>query len=193
MNNNRKLLELANSVLFSLPSTPVLRYGDEIGMGDNLALKERTSVRTPMQWAPDTAGGFSASGKAIVPVIDTGVYGYRTVNVAAELKQPNSLLNWTRVLIKVHKQCQEISFGRRKIIDTRNAHILAMRYEWQGSKLLVIHNFSKDNQKLSVTKRDAGGSVLKNLFSSGENLKTGKDNIHVALEGYGYRWYKVLP
>lgn len=193
MNNDRKLIELAYSTLFSLPSTPVIGYGDEIGMGDNLALKERESVRTPMLWTSDTAGGFSTTGKSIIPVIDTGKYGYKSINVDIETKQPNSLLNWTRLIIKVHKQCPEISFGNRKILETGNSHILAIRYEWQGKKLLVIHNFSKESQKLSLTKRDSGGSKLINLFSSGENLKTGKVNIHVGLEGYGYRWYKVQP
>ena len=193
LGNNRKLIELANSALFSLPGTPVIRYGDEIGMGDNLTLKERMSVRTPMQWSADTAGNFSASGRAIIPVIDTGQYGYKSINVENESKQPRSFFNWTRFLIKVHKQSPEISYGNRKILQIRNAHILAMRYEWQGKTLLVIHNFSKDSQKFSLQKKDAGGSVLKNLFSSGENLKTGKKNIHVAVEGYGYRWYKVQP
>ncbi len=193
MNNDRKLIELAYSILFSLPSTPVIRYGDEIGMGDNLALKERGSVRTPMQWNSDTAANFSSTGKAIIPVIDTGKYGYKNINVDNETKQPRSLLNWTRLIIKVHKQCPEISFGSMKILETGNAHILVIRYEWQGKKLLVIHNFSKENQKLSLTKREAGGSKLINLFSSGENLKTGKVNIHLGMEGYGYQWYKVQP
>ena len=97
------------------------------------------------------------------------------------------------MIIKVHKQCPEISFGSRKILETDNSHLLVIRYEWQGTKLLVIHNFSKESQKLSLNKKDSGGSILKNLFSSGENLKTGKKNIHVGLEGYGYRWYKVQP
>lgn len=193
MNNNRKLIELAYSTLFSLPGTPVIRYGEEIGMGDNLALKDRESVRTPMQWSADTAGNFTPTGKAIIPVIDSGSYGYKNINVDKQTKQSNSLLNWTRLIIKVHKQCPEISFGSRKILETDNSHLLVIRYEWQGTKLLVIHNFSKESQKLSLNKKDSGGSILKNLFSSGENLKTGKKNIHVGLEGYGYRWYKVQP
>ncbi len=191
MNNNMKQLELAYSVLFSLPGTPVIRYGDEIGMGDNLVLNERSSVRTPMQWDTAKNGGFSTGDNTIMPVIDSGSFGYKTVNVLTEQKQPRSLLNWTRKIISVHKQCPEISFGNSNIVETSNSHLLAMRYEWQGTVLLVIHNFSKDSQKLSLKKGDAGGSKLKNFFSSGDNLKTGKDNLHFALEGYGYRWYKV--
>ena len=100
LGDDRRRLELAYSAMFTLPGTPVIRYGDEIGMGDNLSLPERMSVRTPMQWSSEPQGGFSKAVKPFLPVIDDPVYGFRRVNVAAQRRDPDSLLNWTERLRK---------------------------------------------------------------------------------------------
>ena len=118
MLGNRPQLELAYSLLFTLPGTPVIRYGDEIGMGDDLALKERLTVRTPMQWSDEPQGGFSTAEKTVLPVIDTGVYAFGNVNVAVQRRDPDSLLNWTERLIRMRKECPEIGWGSCKVLHT---------------------------------------------------------------------------
>jgi maltose alpha-D-glucosyltransferase/alpha-amylase len=108
LGGDRRRIELAYSLMFTLPGTPVLRYGDELGMGDNLALPERTSCRTPMQWSGEPHGGFTKNKKPIVPVIDDGPYGYQHVNAADQRRDPNSMLNWTERIIRMRKEVPEI-------------------------------------------------------------------------------------
>ena len=115
MPGDRRHLELAYSLLFSLPGTPVIRYGDEIGMGEDLNLNERDSVRTPMQWSDEAQAGFSAAQSTIHPVITTGEYDYKQVNVEAQRRNPNSLLNWTGHMIRLRKECPEIGWGSCEI------------------------------------------------------------------------------
>src|SRR5262249_26425542 len=116
MIGNRPQLELAYSLLFALPGTPVLRYGDEIGMGDDLELSERNSVRTPMQWSDDLQAGFSTARKTVLPVIRKGPYGYERINVEAQRRDVNSLLNWTERIIRLRKECPEIGWGTYKVL-----------------------------------------------------------------------------
>src|SRR5437016_87463 len=118
MLGSRPQLELAYSLMFSLPGTPVIRYGDEIGMGDDLKLPERNPVRTPMQWSDELHGGFSTAAKTILPVIDDGVWGYQRINVAAQQRDPDSMLNWTERMIRLRKECPEIGWGRCTILNT---------------------------------------------------------------------------
>src|SRR5205823_2938193 len=115
MLGNRAQFELAYSLMFSLPGTPVLRYGDEIGMGDNLSLPERNSVRTPMQWSDDAQGGFSVATKTILPVISKGPWNYERVNVEAQRRDLNSLLNWTERMVRLRKECPEFGWGDYRI------------------------------------------------------------------------------
>jgi maltose alpha-D-glucosyltransferase/alpha-amylase len=111
LDNNRERLELAFSLLFTLPGTPVLQYGDEIGMGDDLALPERECARTPMQWSSRKHGGFSSSGRVIRPVVSDPIYGYKRVNVSEQRRDPQSLLNWMERKIRMRRECPEISWG----------------------------------------------------------------------------------
>jgi maltose alpha-D-glucosyltransferase/alpha-amylase len=101
-NGDRRRLELAYSLMFTLPGTPVIRYGDELGIGDNLDLPERVCARTPMQWSTEPHAGFTRSDKPVVPVIEGGPYGYRHVNAAAQRRDPNSMLNWMERIIRMH-------------------------------------------------------------------------------------------
>jgi maltose alpha-D-glucosyltransferase/alpha-amylase len=127
LNGDRRRIELANSLLFTLPGTPVIRYGDELGMGDNLALPERVCARTPMQWSTEPHAGFTKSERPVVPVIDTGAYGYQHVNAAAQRRDPNSLLNWTERIIRMRKEVPEIGLGNFQVIDTREKSVLIIR------------------------------------------------------------------
>jgi maltose alpha-D-glucosyltransferase / alpha-amylase len=191
MLGNQPQLELAYSLLFSLPGTPVIRYGDEIGMGDDLSLKERAAVRTPMQWTDAPNAGFSTGAKTIHPVISDGAYRYDQVNVEKQRRDPNSLLSWTACMIRLRKECPEIGWGEWTILPTGSPNLLAMRYDWRGNSLVVVHNFSEKSQEAKIKPGVNGGKKLVSLLNKDEST-AGDSGIHrLALEAYGYRWYRV--
>jgi maltose alpha-D-glucosyltransferase/alpha-amylase len=180
-------LRLAYSVMFTLPGTPVLRYGDEIGMGDDLSLSERNAARTPMQWSDEPQGGFTKSDKPVLPVIDDPIYGYQRLNAAILRRDPESLLNWTERMIRMRTECPEIGWGDWKILGTRNPAVLAIRYDWRNNSVVVIHNFSDQPQSVVI---DVGENTLVSLLSHDHSeSRAGKHRI--TLEGYDYRWFRV--
>jgi maltose alpha-D-glucosyltransferase/alpha-amylase len=180
---------LAHSVLFSLPGTPVIRYGDEIGMGDDLRLEQREAVRTPMQWSSDRQAGFTTANETTVPVIDTGDYSYRHVNVESQQRDRDSQLNWMRDLIRVRKQTPEIGWGDWRLLDT-DSHVLALRYDWRGSTVVTAQNFSDSPCDVHLD-ADERGRILVDLGSPTE-LQADADGVHpIALEAYGTRWYRA--
>jgi maltose alpha-D-glucosyltransferase/alpha-amylase len=190
MLGNQNQLQMAYSLMFSLPGTPVLRYGDEIGMGDDLHLAERNSVRTPMQWSDEHQAGFSNAKKTVLPVISDGPYSYQRVNVEAQRRDPRSMLNWTERMIRLRKECPEIGWGDYKIVGTNDSSVLAIRYEWRNNSIIVIHNFSDKQRTISV---DAGkdGERLSNLVA-GEHSQARQNGRHkIVIEAFGYRWYRV--
>jgi maltose alpha-D-glucosyltransferase/alpha-amylase len=111
MQGDRRRLELAYSLMMTLPGTPVFRYGDEIAMGDNLDLPERDCARTPMQWSDELQAGFTKSDKPVIPVVAEGPYGFEHVSVAAQMREPNSLMDWTERMIRMRKEVPEIGWG----------------------------------------------------------------------------------
>src|ERR1700756_3739362 len=125
LGGDRRRLELAYSLMFTLPGTPVIRYGDEIAMGDDLSLPERNCARTPMQWSTEPQGGFTKNAKPILPVISGGPYGFEHVNVAQQRRDANSLLNWMERMIRMRKEVPEIGWGDFSILDTRTPEVLA--------------------------------------------------------------------
>jgi maltose alpha-D-glucosyltransferase / alpha-amylase len=191
MLQDRKHLELAYSSIFALPGTPVLRYGDEIGMGDNLELNERDAVRTPMQWGDEDQAGFSTAKELIHPVIEEGDYTYRRVNVEHQRRDENSLLNWTARMIRHRKECPEIGWGTWEILQTGSPAVLAIRYDWQGTSVVVVHNYSNQAVEARITPGVKRGEVLANLLvvDTSRADKSGKHKI--SLEPFGYRWYRV--
>lgn len=189
-NNDRRKLELAYSLLFALPSTPVIRYGDEIGMGDDLALKERESVRTPMQWADSSQGGFSKASKTVRPVIDTGSYSYKLVNVRNQLADSGSLLNWTIRMVSLRDSLPGQGRGAWKLVASGSSHVLAMQYDWEDESLITFHNFSEQAQEVKI-KSDKETQRLNNLLKSEEIFISANAPYSYNLEGYGYRWYKI--
>ena len=132
MLNNPAMEKMAYSLLLSLPNTPVIRYGEEIGMGDNLAMNERESVRSPMQWDSSKNAGFSTAAVTVNPIIDTGVFAYQMVNVAKEQSDKGSLLSFIKHAIAVHKQLPQISYGNWNIIDVKSNSVLCIQNQWQG-------------------------------------------------------------
>jgi maltose alpha-D-glucosyltransferase / alpha-amylase len=186
MLGDRARLELAYSLLFSLPGAPVLRYGEELGMGENLRLKERNAIRTPMQWSPEHAGGFSSSGELVRPAIAAGRYSYREVNVQSELRDPASLLRWLIELIRVRKRCPEIGAGEWRVLALRNRHVLGLVYEREPSSAVVcVHNLDERPQVVTLP-LDAPRLV---------SLLDGRDltgpRPEAQLDPFGYRWYRA--
>jgi maltose alpha-D-glucosyltransferase/alpha-amylase len=191
MMGNQPQLELAYSVMFSLPGTPVIRYGDEIGMGDDLSLKERHAVRTPMQWTDEPQAGFSTGSKTVHPVISKGPYRYDQVNVEKQRRDPGSLLSWTANMIRIRKECPEIGWGDWTILQTGCSSVLAMRYDWRGNSLVVIHNFDDKSQEVKIKPDVEGGAKLVSLLHKDESDAAETGIHHISVEAYGYRWYRV--
>ena len=191
MLGDRRHVELANSAMFALPGTPVLRYGDEIGMGEDLALKERESVRTPMQWSDQPNAGFSTARKLVHPVISEGPFGYRNVNVDAQRRDPGSLLNWMIKMIRVRKECPEIGCGEWTFVEVGARGVLAICYSWRGNRLVVIHNFTREPQQLKLRMEGEGGDLLVNLLENDDSRADRNGRHQVALPAYGYKWYRV--
>jgi len=188
LGNDRRRLELANSLLFTLPGTPIVRYGDEIGMGDDLTLPERYPVRTPMQWSSQRHGGFTTARRPIRPVIDDEVFGYRKVNVADQRRDPNSMLNWTERIIRTRKECPEIGWGAWKLLARLPEHVLGIRYDWNTRTTIALHNFCDSPTTVRIS--DSGCDTMVNLLSQ-ERSDADKNGRHtIELEPYGYRWLR---
>jgi len=193
LGGDRRRIELAYSLMFTLPGTPVVRYGDELGMGDNLALPERTSCRTPMQWSREPRGGFTKNNKPVVPVIDEGPYSYEHVNAADQRRDPNSLLNWTERIIRMRKEVPEIGWGDFKILDVGDKSVLAMRYDWRNNSVLILHNFAPAPREIEfatgLAKND--GDRLISLLSDDHSTRVPNGKHRVCLDAYDYRWYRI--
>lgn len=191
MLGNRLQTELAYSLLFSLPGTPVIRYGDEVGMGDALALKERQAVRTPMQWSANKNAGFSAADDIVNPVIADGPYGYDMMNVETQRRSPDSLLNWMTTLIRLRKECNEIGWGEWRILETGHPSVLGMYYRWQNSSLVTLHNFHEKILEVHLDFKHEKESKLIDLMSVEESVADSKGVHHIRLAAYGYRWFRA--
>ena len=191
MMGSRKQTEFAYSLMFSLPGTPVIRYGDEIGMGENLALEERNSVRTPMQWSAEKNAGFSSADKLVHPVIDQGEYGYKHVNVEIQQRTSGSMLNWMTSLIRLRQDCVEIGLGEWKIIETDVPVVMCMRYEYEGSCLCIFHNFDSKAHACKVEFRHPNMYKLINMMAMDESVADENGIHHIRLDPYGYKWYRA--
>jgi maltose alpha-D-glucosyltransferase/alpha-amylase len=191
VNNDRRRIELAYSLLFTLPGTPMLQYGDEIGMGDNLSLPERECARTPMQWSADRNGGFSTGRRTVRPVISDPIYGYQRVNVEAQRRDPHSLLNWVERKIRMRKECPEISWGNWKILKTNADDVLVMEYTWHDHSLIVLHNFVDQPRAVRIPVSTAGTQLLVDLLWTNDS-RAGEHGYHeIELEPYAYRWFRA--
>jgi maltose alpha-D-glucosyltransferase/alpha-amylase len=193
LDGDRRRIELAYSLMFTLPGAAVIRYGDELGMGDDLSLPERQCARTPMQWSTEPNAGFTKSESPVLPVIVAGPYGYGHVNAAAQRRDPESLLNWTERIIRMRKEIPEIGWGRFDPVATGDSSVLAIRYEWRNNAVLFIHNLGSAPREISLTMKtpEANGSLLVNLLSEDHSQAPADGRHRLMLEGYGYRWYRV--
>jgi maltose alpha-D-glucosyltransferase/alpha-amylase len=191
LQGDRRRLELAYSMMMGLPGTPVLRYGDEIGMGENLKLPERNCARTPMQWSAEPHGGFTTSDSPVLPVISGGAYGFEHVNVAQQRRDPNSLMNWMERMIRMRKEVPEVGWGDFHILTTRTAEVLAIRYDWRNNSVMVVHNLSATPREVLVDVGIPDSGCLVNLLSGDNSTAEASGKHRLLLEPYGYRWFRV--
>jgi maltose alpha-D-glucosyltransferase/alpha-amylase len=189
---DRRRIELAYSLMLTLPGTPVIRYGDELGMGDDLSLPERNCARTPMQWSTEPHAGFTKSSKPAAHVISSGPYGYEHVNAAQQRREPNSLLNWTERMIRMRKEVPEIGWGDFQLLTTGDESVLAIRYDWRNNSVVFVHNLmgTPREVKFAVGLPDEDAGCLVNLLSE-DHSRSRDSRHHMLLEGFGYRWFRV--
>lgn len=191
LQGDRRRLELAYSLMMGLPGTPVLRYGDEIGMGENLRLPERNCARTPMQWSAEPQGGFTKSEKPILPVISGGAYGFEHVNVAQQRRDPDSLMNWMERMIRMRKEAPEVGWGEFTVLQTRRPEVLAIRYDWRNNSVVVVHNLSAEPREVLLDVGVEDSRCLVNLLSQENSDADAAGKHRLLLEPYGYRWFRV--
>jgi maltose alpha-D-glucosyltransferase / alpha-amylase len=191
LGGNARRLKLAYSLMFALPGTPVFWYGEEIGMGDDLSLPERNSVRTPMQWSDETNGGFSTAppDTLVRPVVSEGAFGYRRVNVAAQRDLPGSLMEDLQRLVRVRRACPEIGWGTCTVLPSDETSVLALRYDWEGDALIILHNLSDRETETTLPVDDL--HRLRPLFGSREDRDMRDARGPIALDGYGYQWLRA--
>jgi trehalose synthase len=187
-------LRMAWSLMLSLPGTPVIFMGDEIGMGENLSIPDRMSVRVPMQWSDARNGGFSsAPAKELVRPVRGGRFGPKHVNVAAQRRDDDSLLNFLERLIRRRKETPEFGWGSSTLIETAAGQLFAHRCDWQGSKVAAVHNLSGTKARaaidLGVTKGER--IAIDDLLEQREHSPNADGTLDVELEGYGYLWLRV--
>ncbi|KMM44998.1 trehalose synthase [Cellulomonas sp. A375-1] len=166
LDNSRKEIELAHALLLSLPGSPCLYYGDEIGMGDNIWLPDRDAVRTPMQWTPDRNAGFSVAdpGKLYLPLVQSLVFHYGHTNVEAQLAQPTSLLHWVRGMLSVRKQHPAMGLGEFRVVPSDNESVLTFTRSTAEETVLVVANLAATARSARVTIADAPGAELHDVF-----------------------------
>jgi maltose alpha-D-glucosyltransferase/alpha-amylase len=194
LGNDRRRLELAHSIMLTLPGTPVLRYGDEIGMGDDLSLPARESVRTPMQWSGAPNGGFSTApaDSLVLPMQADEVYGWQRVNVEAQRRDPDSLLNWLERALRRRLECPEFSLGQCTWIDSGHPAVLAHRCDLEGNAVFALHNLGSRRATVELALEDGAGAVSDILRHDRHELQE-PGRYRVTLEPYGYRWLRQDP
>ncbi|HEY8550125.1 MAG TPA: alpha-glucosidase C-terminal domain-containing protein, partial [Vicinamibacterales bacterium] len=194
LENDRQRIELLNSLLFSLPGTPVVYYGDEIGMGDNVFLGDRNGVRTPMQWTADRNAGFSRADPARLfapPIMDV-VYGYQALNVEAQERSPSSLLNWMRRIIAIRKQHPVFGRGSIEFFEPENPRILAFVREYAGDRVLVIANLARSVQPVELDLSAYAGLVPVEMFERTVFPRLGHTPQFFTLGPYGVYWFSLV-
>lgn len=195
LDNDTNQMELFTALLLSLPGSPVLYYGDEIGMGDNIWLGDRDGVRTPMQWTPDRNAGFSQAnpGKLALPVIMDPVFGFSSVNVEAQSESPSSLLQWTRRMIAIRKQHAAFGLGDFYDLGGSNPSVLSYLRSYGDDVMLCINNLSRFPQPVELELHAYSGYSPIEMFGGVEFPSIGKLPYLLTLAGYGFYWFRLTP
>ena len=191
LEGDRDRMELLYSLLFTLPGSPVLLYGEEIGLGDDQRIPGRGAVRVAMQWTPGPHAGFTA-GDPAVPLVTDGPFGPDRVNVATERRAPESLLNWMERAIRARKELPELGWGTWRVLDTDHPAVLALRRDWQGQGVLALHNLGREPVKVGVELGDdvEAGRPMAELLGN-RHHEPATSGQPLALGGFGYRWLRL--
>lgn len=190
LDNDRRKIQLANAILFSLPGSPIIYYGDEIGMGDNIDLPDRNGVRTPMQWSAKPGAGFSEADPADfwLPVIEDETYGYQTVNVAQQKQDPNSLFNTMKHLIATRKAYAVFGRGDCRFLDLDNKAILAYHRRYEGQHCLVVANLAGQTQMVNLPLPEFVGQTPRDMLSAQSLTPINQTSYRLTLAPYQYYW-----
>jgi maltose alpha-D-glucosyltransferase / alpha-amylase len=193
MENGRRQIELLHSLLFSLPGSPVLYYGDEIGMGDNVHLGDRGGVRTPMQWTGDRNAGFSRANPSALyqAIILDPIYHYQAVNVEAQLASPTSLLNWVRRLIKVRREHKVFGRGNLEFIPCHNRHAVAYVRAYEDQAVLIVNNLSRFSQPVELDLSRYAGMSLTEIAGNVRFPTISELPYLVTLGPHGFYWFRL--
>ncbi|HEY3162242.1 MAG TPA: maltose alpha-D-glucosyltransferase [Vicinamibacterales bacterium] len=193
MENSRRRIELMNSLLFSMPGTPVIYYGDEIGMGDNVYLGDRNGVRTPMQWSSDRNGGFSRCdpGRLFLPAIMDPVYGYDAINVEAQERAPFSLLHWMKRMIALRKQHPVFGRGSIQFVPTDNRKVLTYARRLGDDIVLCVANLARTVQPVEIPLREFAGLTPVEMLGRTEFPRIAENPYFLTLAPYGFYWFQL--
>ncbi len=193
LNNDRRKIELLYTILFSLPGTPVLYYGDEIGMGDNIYLGDRFGVRTPMQWNMNLNAGFSDANpqKLFLPIITDPVYRYESVNVATHEENPSSLMWWIKNVLSMRKRLNVFGRGDMKFIESSNAKVLCFVRSHESQRIIVVANLSQFSQATTLNLAEFKDCDITEVFSQNQFLNVAEGEYSITIGPYGYFWFQV--
>jgi maltose alpha-D-glucosyltransferase/alpha-amylase len=194
MERDRRRIELMNFLLFTMPGTPVIYYGDEIGMGDNIHLGDRNGVRTPMQWSPDRNAGFSKADpeRLVLPTIMDPLYGYEAINVEAQSRDPHSLLNWTRRMLAVRGKHKAFGRGTLRFLYPKNRKILAYLREGDGETILCVANLARSPQAVEIDLSEYAEWVPIELNNGSLFPPIGQLTYLLTLPPYGFYWFVLV-
>jgi maltose alpha-D-glucosyltransferase/alpha-amylase len=194
LDNGRDEIELMHAILFSLPGSPVLYYGDEIAMGDNVFLGDRDGVRTPMQWTGDRNGGFSRADFAqlYAPPLMDPVYGFQAVNIEAQLRTPTSMLRWLHRFIALRKEHPVFGFGTYEPIETTNPRIFAHLRRFEDDLMLCVHNLARSAQAVELDLREYEGRYPVELFGHSRFPRIGELPYLLTLGSRGFYWFELV-
>jgi maltose alpha-D-glucosyltransferase/alpha-amylase len=190
LGNDPRRIRLVLALTLALPGTPVLLYGDEIGMGEDLSLHGRLAVRSPMQWSARPNGGFSRAKELYRPMHADGEYGYRNVNVVDQRHDPDSLSAWMTRAIQIRRECPELGWGEWEILDVGDTRVLGLSHRWREGRVVTLHNLSADDVRVTLPEDLdlTGVEEIRLMFGEGP----AEAGMETELAGYGYRWLRLL-
>jgi maltose alpha-D-glucosyltransferase/alpha-amylase len=193
LENDRRRIELMNGMLMSLPGTPIIYYGDEIGMGDNVHLGDRNGVRTPMQWSGGWNAGFSNADPETLysPLILNPVYGYQSINVQSQKRSEHSLLSWMKRIIRVRRSISAFGRGSIEFLYPANHRVLAYVRQWGGETVLVVNNLSSAAQAVELDLRRYKGNILIELFGKNVFPRVGELPYLLTMGPYQFYWFRL--
>jgi len=193
LGSDRRRIEMIYSLQVTLPGTPVVRYGEEIGMGDDLSLPERDAIRTPMQWTADANAGFSVAPADELrrPVITRGAFGHRKINVAAQRRDPLSLLMWMERMLHTLRECPEFAMGTCSPVDSGDPSVLALHYDAPGGAMLAVTNLGGDASTVDLGPQPGAKRAPIEVFANRGYELPGPDLKGLEVDGYGYRWIRL--